>query len=115
MVLKFQVNQIKIEDFRKFGPNWTTLTFWPMFSSKLVGGWIQWPDMQMLIEFQVNWIKIKDFRNLAHVDLVAYVYLKINKWLSSATSYANGFQISSESDEIWRFQKIRLKLAYWPM
>ena len=54
--------------------------------------------MKRLLKFQVNRIKIKDFRNLAHIDLVAYVYLKINKWLSSATSYANGFQISSQLD-----------------
>ena len=50
--------------------------FWPMFTSKLVGGWIQWPDMQMLFKFQVNRIKIEDFRNVAYVHLLVDVDLK---------------------------------------
>ena len=68
-----------------------------MFNSKLVGGGIQWPDMQMLFKFKVNSIKIEDFINLAYVDL------KINRWLNSATWYANGLQILSQSDENWQF------------
>ena len=64
---KFQVNQMKIEDFQKYGPNWPFLTFWPMFTSKLIGGWIWRPDMQMLFKFQVNRMKIEDFRNTALV------------------------------------------------
>ena len=59
--------------------------------------------MQMVFKFQVNRIKIEDFRNLAYVDLLIYDDLKINTQLSSATSYANGLQISSQSDENWRF------------
>jgi len=35
MLFKFQVNWMKIEDFRKFGPNWLVLI------SKLICGWIQ--------------------------------------------------------------------------
>ena len=72
-----------------------------MFTLKLIGGWLQWPDMQMLFKFQVNWIKIEDFRNLAdvdvlvYVDLFAYVDLNISRWLNSMTWYANGLQISS--------------------
>ena len=53
----------------------------------------------MLFKFQVNWIKIEDLRNLAYVDLLFYVDLKIKMWLSSATSNANGLQMSSQSDE----------------
>ena len=54
-------------------------------------------------------MKIEDLENLAQIDLLAsfdllvYVYLKINRWLDSAASYANGLQISSESDENWGF------------
>ena len=77
-----------------------------MFTSKLIGGWINWPDMQMLFKFQVNWIIIEDFRNLASVDLLVYVDLfaydnhKNNRWLNSVTWYVNPFQISAQSDEI---------------
>ena len=85
------------------------LTFWPMFTLKLVRGWIQWPNMQMLFTVQVNWIKIEDFRNFANVDLLIYVdllanvYRKINRWLNSVSWYANGLQISSKSDKNWGF------------
>ena len=111
MLFKFQVNQMKIEDLRKFGPNWPILTFWLKLTSKFIGGWIQWPDMQMLFKFQVNWIKIEDFRNLAYVDLFVYVDLftngdhKNNKWLLSVIWYVNHFQISTQSDENWGFRK----------
>ena len=66
-----------------------------MFTSELVGGWIQWPDMQMLFKFQVNGIKIEDFRNLADVDLLVYADFfacdnqKINRWLKSVSWHVN--------------------------
>ena len=62
--------------------------------------------MKMLFKFQVNRMKIEDFRKfglLAYVDLLAYVYLKISRWLNSVTSYVNGVQISSQLDENWQF------------
>ena len=67
--------------------------------------------MQMYFKFQVNWIKIEDFRNFAYVDLLvyvdlfAYVYLKINRSLNSATWNENALQILSQSDENWGFLK----------
>jgi len=33
-------------------------------TSKIIGGWGQWPDMQILFKLQVNDLKIEDFRNL---------------------------------------------------
>ena len=48
-----------------------------MLISKIIGAWIQRPDMQMVFEFQVNRMKIEDFRNLTYVDLLAYSNLKI--------------------------------------
>ena len=59
MVFKFQVNWMKIEDFRKFMPN---LSFWPMLISTLIGVWIQRPNMHMIFKFQVNRMKIVNFR-----------------------------------------------------
>ena len=48
-----------------------------MLISKLIGGWINWPDMQMIFQFQVNRMKIDNFRNnfinVTHVDVLAYV------------------------------------------
>ena len=35
---------------------------------KIIGDWIQWPNMQLLFKFQVNWMKIDNFRNSACVD-----------------------------------------------
>ena len=46
-----------------------------MLTSKLKGGWIQWPDVQMLFKFQVNWIKIEDLRKLTYVAILVYVDL----------------------------------------
>ena len=45
------------------------LTFWLMLTSKIIGSWIQWPNVQILFKFQVNRMKIEDFRKLADVDL----------------------------------------------
>ena len=72
-----------------------------MLISKIIGGWIQQPDVQMVFKFHVNQMKIEDFRiiwfkfgpNLAQIDILAYVDLKINRWLNLATWCANGLQI----------------------
>ena len=48
-----------------------------MLTSKVIGGFIQWADMKILFKFQVNWMKIYNFRNLAYVDVLAYIDLKI--------------------------------------
>ena len=42
---------------------WPMLTFWPQ-KKTLIGGWIQWRDMQILFKFKVNRMKIEDFRNV---------------------------------------------------
>ena len=39
------------------------LTFCPMWTSKIISGWIQWPEIYILLKFQVNRMKIEDFRN----------------------------------------------------
>ena len=65
----------------------------------------------MAFKFQVNRMKIEVFGNLAYIDLLVYIDLKINSKLSSATSFANGFQISSQSEENWGFCKIWPNLA----
>ena len=58
---------MKIEDFRnptEVVDLWPMLTFWSMLTSKIIGGWIQWPDGEILFKFEVNQMKIEDFRNL---------------------------------------------------
>ena len=106
---------------------WPKLAFWPMVTSKLIGGWIQCPDMQMLFEFQVNWIKTEDFRNSAYADLLVYVDLfaygnhKNNRWLNSVTWNINPLYISSQSDGNWGFRNTTLvvdlgtMLIFWSM
>ena len=51
--------------------------------------------MKMLFKFQLNRMKIEDLENLAQISILAYVYLKISRWLNSVTWYANALQISS--------------------
>ena len=45
------------------------LILWLMLTWKIVGGWIQWLDMEIFFKFLVNQMKIDDFRKLADVDL----------------------------------------------
>ena len=51
---------MKIEDFRN-------LAYVDLFDivdlKKVIGGWIQWDDMQMLFECQANQMKIDNFWN----------------------------------------------------
>ena len=88
MLFKFQVNQMKIEDF-------INSACVDLLTIQFTGSWIQRPDIKMLFKFQVNRMKIEDFRNLAQIGLLAYVSLKINRWMNSVTWYANSLQISS--------------------
>ena len=74
-----------------------------MFTSKLIGGWIWWPDMQMLFKCQVKSDENWGFINPAYVDLLVYVDIKINRWLNPVPWYVNVLQISSQSDESWQF------------
>ena len=80
-----------------------------ILTSKIIGGWIQWPNVQILFKFQVNRLKIGNFWNFAcveclvYVNLLAYVDLKNTCSLNSVTWYANPLQISSQSDENWGF------------
>ena len=54
---------------------WPMLTFWPMLTSKIICGWIEWADLKILFKFQVNRMKIDNFCNsgmcwpLVYVDL----------------------------------------------
>ena len=55
-----------------------------MVISKIIGGRIQWPDVQILFKFQVNEMKIEDFTNTTSVvdlgtmlNYLVYVDLKI--------------------------------------
>ena len=68
-------------------------------TSKIIGGSIQWPNIQLLFKFQVNRMKINNFRNSAYVDLLANMNLQKNWWLNSETWSANPVQISSQLDE----------------
>ena len=78
-------------------------------TSKIIGGWIQWPNMQILFKFQVNRMKNDNFRKLAHVDFLTYVHLLADVDLKNAcllisvTWYANPLQSSSQMDGNWGF------------
>ena len=66
ILFKFQVNRMKIDNFR-IRPilGWPSGLCWPFdwrLTSKVISGWIQWPDMQILFKFQVNRMKFEDFR-----------------------------------------------------
>ena len=62
LLFKIQVNGMKIDNFRNLafvdlladGPQKPQK---PRGTSKVIGGWIQWPDMQILFNFQVNGMK----------------------------------------------------------
>ena len=62
-------------------------------ASKIIGGWIQWPNVQILFKFQLNWMNIDKFSNSAYVDLLVDVDLKKNWWLNSVTWNINPLQI----------------------
>ena len=86
---------------------------WP----QIIGGWINWTDMQILFKFLVNRMKIDNFRNAADVDSVAHVDLKNNWWLNLMIKYATPLQISSQSDENGQFLKLGLRWPFgqcWP-
>ena len=80
---------------------------------KIIGGWIQWPNMQLLFKFQVNRMKIDNFRRPAYFDLLAYVDFQKNWWLNWVSWDENPLQISSQSDENWGFWKSHL--SCWPL
>ena len=67
---------MKIEDFRN--PT-LVVDFWLMMTSKIICGWIQWPDIHILFTFQVNRMKIDNFINVTHVDVLANVDLLTSK------------------------------------
>jgi len=78
---------MKIEDFRKLA----YVDILVYVDLKTIGSRVHRPHMQMVFKFQDNWMKIEDFRKLAYVDLLVYVdvlayfYLKINRWLNLLT------------------------------
>ena len=82
-------------------------------TSKIIGGFIKWPNMQIIFKFQVNRMKIDDFRNSAYVDLLADVDLKNNWLLNLVTWYENPIQSSSQWDERWGFSKYNLRCWSW--
>jgi len=55
---------------------WPILIFWLMLTSKIIGDWIEWGYVKILLKSQVNRMKIDNFKNLTYVDLFAYVDLK---------------------------------------
>ena len=54
---------------------WSMLTFRPMVTSKLTGGWIHWPNMQILFKFKFNRMKCEDFRTFGSNWPISYVDL----------------------------------------
>ena len=94
------------------------LTFWPMLTSKIIGGWIQWPEIYyILFKCQVNQMKIEDFRNTTLVvdlgtmlSIWSMLTTKISAWLNPVTWNIYPLQISSQSDENWGFYKSDLRI-----
>ena len=72
-------------------------------TSKIIGGWIQWPNKQLLFKSQVNRMKIDNFRNPADVFLADFDLKNIIGGFNSVTWNINPIQISSQSDENWGF------------
>ena len=88
ILFKFQVNGMKIEDFKNSSlvvDLWPMLTILSMLTLKIIAGWIQWPKIYVLFKFQVNRMKIEEYWNntccwpLVY-DLLDDVDLK-NNWL----------------------------------
>ena len=76
------------------------LTFCPRITSKVISGWIQWPDMQILFKFQVNRMKFEDFRKFCWNWLFAFVdifswpnFMKLQCWTiaGSVTLFPKNF------------------------
>ena len=86
MLFKFQVNRMKIEDFR----NPTEVVDFLVYVDRLVDvdlkiNWLVEFNEQICnssFKIQIKRIKISNFRNLAYVDLLASVDLKNNSWLN---------------------------------
>ena len=106
ILIKFQVNRIKIDDLKNLAMSnfWSVLTYWPKLTSKFIGGWIQWPDMQLLFKFQVNGMKIEEFRNLRKLTFGRCWSFDL------LTSKTRGFLLMTNSTVWWSFVKIGLKL-----
>ena len=87
-----------------------------MLTSKIDGGWIQRPDMQILLKFQVNRMGIDNFRNLARVDPLAYVDLKIiGGWLEWADlQMLLKFQVNQIKFDDYRNLKKLTFGQWWP-
>ena len=83
-----------------------------ILTSKIMGGWIQWHDVQTVFKSQVSWMKTDNFRNLDDVDFLMF-RPQNNWWLNSLIWYANPVEISSQLDENWGFQK--LHLTFWSL
>ena len=99
-----------------FGPinfrNWACVD---LLTWKLIGGWIHWPDMQILFKFLVDHMQIeKQLKNLAYVGLTLWLML---------TSKLIGVWIQwPDVLMLFKFQVIRMKFkdfrkfgSNWPM
>ena len=89
---------------------WPMLTFWPMWTDKIISDWIQWPEIYILFKFKVNGMKIEDFRNSNLVvdlwPMLTFWSMLTSKIIGKSNSVSwnvNPLQISSQSDENWQF------------
>ena len=114
MLVKFQANQMKIDNFR----NLADVDLLVYIDLKIRGGWIQWPDMQILFKFQVNQMFIENFRKLAYVDLLAFVDLK-HRWRLNSQwpdmQILFKFEVNRmKIEEFWNLKKFLTFNLWWP-
>ena len=105
---------MKIDNFR----NLADVDLLVYIDLKIRGGWIQWPDMQILFKFQVNQMFIENFRKLAYVDLLAFVDLKHSWRLNSRwpdMQILFKFEVNRmKIEEFWNLKKFLTFNLWWP-
>ena len=99
---------------------WPKLAFWPKFISKLIGGWIQRPDMKRLFKFQVNQMKIDNFRNNFNFGLTLWPMLTF--WPMITSNVIGGWIHWPDMQILFKFQVNRMKFedfrkfgSNWPI
>ena len=85
ILFKFQVNRMKIDNFRN-SAYVDLLAYGDLKMNRWLNSVTGYANA---LQISGQWMKIDNFRNSAYVDL------KINRWLNSVTGYANALQISS--------------------
>jgi len=118
LLFKLQVNQMKIDNFRK------SATLWPMLTSKRIGDWIQWLICKSSSKFKsIRWkLRILEISpkllSFDLDDLLVHVVLK-NNWLvefielkykstSSFRSIRLKLRISEISPKLWLLDDVDL-------